>query len=389
MEITLRAVIHRQQEWIAVEFEAEESVSRAVKQVAGRRWSRSLKVWLIPLDRASHRQLMSGLAGRKVIQDSLREYLLQRKKEAEKVEGGECRPASFRVDHSASDERGPARAMRDHLQLKGYSPSTVRTYVNEFRIFLKAIGSTSADAMGVGDIKQYLLDCLVRGRLSENTLHSRINALKFYYEQVLGREKFFWEIPRPRKPMQLPNVLGERELERMFRAVENLKHKALLFTAYSAGLRVSEVVGLRLEDIDSGRMEIFVRRSKGKKDRVVGLSVLLLDVLRAYIKASRPRPMRYLFEGEEPGQPYSVRSAQAIFNRARRMAGISKDVSFHSLRHSFATHLLEKGIDIRYIKDILGHFSIKTTERYLHVRRDELVKMVNPLDELFRAKSWK
>ena len=219
-------------------------------------------------------------------------------------------------------------------------------------------------------------------------LHSRINAMKFYFEKVLGREKFFWEIPRPKKRRQLPKVLNESELERMFRSITNLKHKALLFTAYSAGLRVSEVTELKLSDIDSKRMQIRIENAKGKKDRYIGLSVLLLDVLRAYLKQIDPRPKKYLFEGEKVGEPYTTRSAQLIFHQARAKAGIHKEVSFHALRHSFATHLLENGIDIRYIKDLLGHFSIKTTERYLHVRKEDLITLINPLDELFKGKSW-
>lgn len=174
----------------------------------------------------------------------------------------------------------------------------------------------------------------------------------------------------------------------MFAALTNLKHKALLFTAYSAGLRVSEVVGLRLSDIDSGRMQIRIECAKGKKDRYVGLSILLLDVLRAYLLKVRPRPTTYLFEGERLSTPYSCRSAQLVFHQARAKGGIEKKISFHVLRHSFATHLLEKGIDIRYIKDLLGHFSIKTTERYLHVKKEQLLTIVNPLDALYAGKSW-
>jgi site-specific recombinase XerD len=225
--------------------------------------------------------------------------------------------------------------------------------------------------------------------IKENTAHSRLNALKFYFEQVLHKDNFFWEIPRPKKRMQLPKVLNEHELEKMFRAITNLKHKAILFTAYSGGLRVSEIVGLKQANIDSTRMQIHIENAKGKKDRYVGLSVLLLDVLRAYLLHVSPRPKKYLFEGDTPGQPYNSRSAQLIFQQAKTKAGIHKAVSFHSLRHSFATHLLEKGIDIRYIKDILGHFSIKTTERYLHVRKEDLVAIINPLDELYKGKTWR
>jgi site-specific recombinase XerD len=178
-------------------------------------------------------------------------------------------------------------------------------------------------------------------------------------------------------------VLNEAELKRMFASVRNLKHKAILFTAYSAGLRVSEVVKLRVSDIDSERMQIFVERAKGKKDRVVNLSILLLDILRQYMKLQKPRPVTYLFANDKEDGPYSIRSAQVIFQRAKNMAGIKKDIGFHSLRHSFATHLLEKGVDVKYIKDILGHFDIRTTERYLHISKEKLINIISPLDTLY------
>jgi len=169
----------------------------------------------------------------------------------------------------------------------------------------------------------------------------------------------------------------------MFAAIKNRKHKAILFTAYSAGLRVSEVVHLRVQDIDSKRMQIFVQRAKGKKDRVVNLSVLVLDVLRQYVQLQQPRPTHYLFTDPGGQEPYSERSAQKIFQNARQAAGIRKEVTFHSLRHSFATHLLEKGIDVKYINELLGHFDIRTTERYLHVSKERLVNIISPLDSLY------
>jgi len=169
----------------------------------------------------------------------------------------------------------------------------------------------------------------------------------------------------------------------MFNAIRNIKHKAILFTAYSAGLRVSEVANLKIKDVDSDRMQLFIEKAKGKKDRYVGLCILLLDVLRAYLKSCNPMPLKYVFENpQKPGEAYSVRSAQQIFQDAKEKAKINKDVGIHSLRHSFATHLLEKGIDIRYIKDLLGHLSIKTTEKYLHVKKETLIKIPNVLDEL-------
>ncbi len=178
--------------------------------------------------------------------------------------------------------------------------------------------------------------------------------------------------------------MGEEELRRLFESAVNLKHKAILFTAYSAGLRVSEVINLRLQDIDRERKQLFVYCSKGKKDRYVALSPMLLDVLENYYRMCQPKPANYLFEGDEPGKPFSTRSAQNIFHNAKIKAGISKTISFHGLRHSFATHMLEKGVDVKYIKEILGHFNIKTTERYLHIKREVLVNIESPLDDLYR-----
>lgn len=201
---------------------------------------------------------------------------------------------------------------------------------------------------------------------------------------MLHIEKFFWEIPRPKKPQQLPKLLNEEEIRKLFNALKNKKHKAMLFTAYSAGLRVSEIVNLKIADIDSKRMQIFIDRGKGKKDRYVNLSLVLLDILRNYVKSYKPAPRVHLFESEQTLQAYPVRTVQQIFSNAKQKAGIKKDVGIHSLRHSFATHLLDKGTDIKYIKDLLGHFDIRTTERYLHVSKKQLVNIISPFDDLWK-----
>lgn len=171
-------------------------------------------------------------------------------------------------------------------------------------------------------------------------------------------------------------------MRKLFNALQNKKHKAMLFTAYSAGLRVSKIVDLKLADIYSKRMQILIRQAKGKKDRYVNLSPVLLDILRKYIEQSTLRPRTYLFESSQTGTAYPARTVQHIFSNAKNIAGIRKEIGIHSLRHSFATHLIEKGTDIRYIKDLLGHFNIKTFERYLHVSRRSLVNIISPLDDL-------
>ncbi len=274
--------------------------------------------------------------------------------------------------------------MKQRLSLKAYSRSTIKTYLNEMAQLIQAIDPVSADVLTPEHLRRYLVYCFEKLKLSENTLHSRINALKFYYEQVLLREKFFYEIPRPKKRLQLPKLLNEKELSALFNSLKNRKHKAMLFTAYSAGLRVSEIVHLKIVHIDSGRMQILIEQAKGKKDRYVNLSPVLLDILRQYIKTYQPRPLIYLFESEQTLTAYPVRTVQQIFSNAKHKAGIQKDVGIHSLRHSFATHLLDKGTDIKYIKDLLGHFNIRTTERYLHVSKKQLVNIGSPFDDLWK-----
>jgi integrase/recombinase XerD len=187
------------------------------------------------------------------------------------------------------------------------------------------------------DLRRYFLFCFEKLRLTENTLHSRINAIKFYFEQVLGREKFFWEIPRPKKKIELPKIFSQDEVAAIINSTANKKHKTMLMLAYSAGLRVSEVVSLKTMDIDSKRMTILVRQAKGKKDRLAGLSPVLLVMLREYAKEYKPLKNGFLFEGAQKGGCYSTRSLQEILQAAKQKAGVLKPGSIHSLRHSFAT----------------------------------------------------
>lgn len=391
---------HRSQERMYIKHDGSKALEVLIRSIKKVKWSQHYTCWHLPLDRESFDLLCNKLSPVANIDSSrLREYLVKRKQ----VEQSKPPPEEISVDLHlpvvnaslpSMPELSAAFRLSDEnllllkrtvelLVLKAYSYSTIRTYRGELMVFFQALGKWSASQLKPEDLMRYLLKCVKEG-LSENTMHSRINALKFCYEKVLGHQRFFFEIPRPKKHLQLPKVLGESELTRLFNALSNKKHKAILFAAYSAGLRVSEVVKLRLQDIDADRMQLFIERAKGKKDRYVGLSPVLLDVLRNYFRLLKIKPRVYIFEGTESGIPYSTRTAQKVFQMAKVKAGIIKEVSFHSLRHSFATHVLEKGIDIRYIKDVLGHFSIKTTERYLHVRKEQLINIVSPLDDIWK-----
>ena len=395
--ITLKPFLHRSGEQIGIYFQKSLPLNIVIKSKAGGKWSQTGKCWYVPMNRESFEKIKAALpVDVNLDANELKKYLENKnpKNNAalvrinQKVAYPAQQANQNHLKHSAAispvnDHVLPA--MKQMLKLRTFSSSTVRTYLNEMTQLLTTIKDIPADELKPEHLKRYLVYCYEKLGLKENTLHSRINAMKFYYEKVLGREKFFWEIPRPKKQLILPKVLGEDELARLFNALGNLKHKAMLFTAYSAGLRVSEIAALKIKHVDSGRMQIFIENAKGKKDRYVNLSPILLDILRAYMKKYKNKLKEYLFESEQTLTAYPIRTIQKIFQTAKDKAGIKKDIGIHSLRHSFATHLLEKGTDIRYIKELLGHFSIKTTERYLHVSKKALVNIESPLDDLWRT----
>ena len=392
--IQLNYLEHRGKAWIQVASPYDAYFNQLMKKTGGI-YTRTYRSWLFDCERNAYEKLITVLRSHyRTDVKPLKEKLEARRKSGRMIlpdhTGKLLLPVIKNQESNlkilariSSVNKNVLPLMKQHLELKAYSPSTIRTYLNEMAQLLQKLGAIPANELKPEHLKRYFAYCHTQLRLRENTLHSRINAVKFYYEQVLGMEKFFWEIPRPKKQKILPKLLNEKELGNLFNALKNKKHKAMLFTAYSAGLRVSELVNLKIKDIDSGRMQIFIERAKGKKDRYVNLSPMLLDILREYIKTCKPRPKVYLFESAYTGEAYPVRTVQQIFSNAKRKAGISKNAGIHSLRHSFATHLLEKGVDIRFIKDLLGHFDIKTTERYLHVARQKLVNIISPLDDLF------
>jgi integrase/recombinase XerD len=346
---------------IRLEFPYDKAIIEEVRAIRGRLWSVTNKCWYVP-DTGENRRRF-GLSDFELAPNLVND--------------------AMPIVQYQSICQSLLERMREKIILRAMSPHTMKSYMNHIKVYLGEIGKTlNPMDMTKAEIEKYLIKRHELRPTSESDRNSHINAIKFLYEQVLGREQMLFYLTRPEKPQQLPKVLGEHELERMFRAVTNLKHKAILLMAFSCGLRVSEVTRLKVRDLDMERLQVFIERSKGKKDRYVMLSPVLKDVITKYISIYRRSPQDYLFEGQDPMTPYGTRSAQIIFNRAVKAAGIHKEVTFHALRHSFATHLLEKGVDIKYIKELLGHFDIKTTERYLHVAREKLVVIQSPLDYL-------
>ena len=285
-----------------------------------------------------------------------------------------------RMDKPFKDIKDIIERYKNLLIQKRYSSNTIKTYCNYFRDFVIFFQNENLEGITTNQINAYLLELIKTKNISISQQNQRINAIKFYYEKVLGRKKEYYALHRPRKENKLPKVLSKNEVRRIFNVTDNLKHKCILMLIYSAGLRRSELLNLRPTDIDSERMVVQINGAKGKKDRISLLSNNLLKMLRRYYKEYRPK--KYLFEGKNGGR-YSATSVANILKKAAQKAGIRKNVTPHMLRHSFATHLLEQGTDLRYIQELLGHKSSKTTEIYTHVSNRGIDKITNPLDEFF------
>jgi integrase/recombinase XerD len=271
------------------------------------------------------------------------------------------------------------RRMIDDMTLRNFTPATIEAYVRCVARFARHFRA-SPDLLGPEQVRAYLLHLLQERHVSLSYYKLTRCALRFFYRETLGRDDVPQSLAPVKQPRTLPVVLGPDELARFFAAITNLKHRALLMTAYAAGLRVSEVTRLRVQDIDSARMVIRVRHGKGQKDRYVMLSPRLLEVLRAYWKAARPGD--FLFPGAAADRPLTTGSVRKVCYRARRAAGLDKHVTVHTLRHSFATHLLESGTDLRTIQVLLGHHSFSTTARYVHVATASLPSTRSPFDRL-------
>ena len=250
------------------------------------------------------------------------------------------------------------------IELKKYSNSTVKNYVHSFEKFINHYKDRDLISIDENDIKLYLQK-LVKEEKSNSFINMSINAIKFYYEMVIGMPNRFYSIERPRKEFKLPKVLSKEEIILIIKKTNNIKHKCIISLLYSSGLRRNELLNLKLNNIDSKRMVIRVNQAKGNKDRFTVLNKSVLDDLRKYFKIYKPKT--YLFENPVTGNKYSCSSVLQIVVKSAKKAGIKERVTPHMLRHSFATHLLEDGTDIRYIQLLLGHNSTKTTEIYTHV----------------------
>jgi site-specific recombinase XerD len=341
-------IIQKENGVLAISFEYDEAIVEAIRSIPTRKWDNGQKSWLFqdkPEIRQRIKQVFNGY--------------------------------QF-IERSPLPEPKEFENLLKELQSRKYSRKTIKSYFYYNKEFHTFCGKP-VNLVEYQDVLDFLSHLSQNRSYSEAGVNLAISALKFFYGHILNKN-FIFDKKRPKKNKRLPNVLNTEEVINTLNALTNIKHRTILTLAYSGGLRVSEITNLRPEDIDPVRKVIYIRRAKGRKDRYTLLSDKAFALLSKYIDIYKPG--KWLFEGQYPGRPISIRTAEKIFKNACRSAGIAKDVSIHCLRHSFATHLLENGTDIRYIQELLGHASSKTTEIYTHVARRDFLKIKSPLDRI-------
>lgn len=355
-----------------VRFDYSAERVRRIKMIPYHRWESAKKVWVLKNNSDTLKKL------NEIFYDE--ELQINGRKSAnsnQKVEDSEDRQGQTSII-SASDPEA-LKDLAQHLRLKGYSFKTRKVYLGQLRRLLKYFNKPPEE-ISEKELKAYLFELLEDKKASHSYVNQTISAIKFLYNDVLKTGKVDFSLPRPKKQQKLPKVLSFDEVMQILNTVKNLKHIAILYLVYSAGLRVSEVVGLKITDIDTKRMQIRVVQGKGLKDRYTILSPIAYEKVKLYLDVYKPEV--WLFSGANNKGHLTARSAENIFERALLNSRIGKDVSIHCLRHCFATHLYENGTDIRLIQQYLGHESSKTTEIYTHISDDLMRRVQSPLDQL-------
>lgn len=348
---------------ITVKFTYSPEKVNKIKEIKGRYWFPDKHIRIIPFTKNSISQLFDLFDKEKIkIDDSF----IELKKDID------FSTLKFLFIHFYLHK------YKKELKIRGYSPKTIKAYLGHLNRFTMKSDQLIQDIQDT-EMKEYILE-LIDLELSESYVNQGISSLKLFYNIFFNNNVLSLSIPRPKKAKKLPIVLSRNEIDRIIDAIKNYKHKAIICLVYSSGLRVSEVVRLKTKHIDSDRKMLFIKGAKGKKDRYSILSKKALVILRNYVQ--RYRPKKWLFPGQKEGNHLSERSVQKIFEKTCKKAKINKDATVHTLRHSFAIHLHENGVDIRYIQELLGHKSSKTTEIYTHVSKFDIGKIDSPFDDL-------
>jgi integrase/recombinase XerD len=347
-------ILYHGEKRIAIRFEKRVEWILEIKKISGARWSPTLKAWHIQ-DSEEHRKLF-GIAQRE-----------PKSPNAEILE---------KIDTALKKQ---FNYLQSWMQSRRYSAQTISSYIGTLSVFFSFYKGRSVESIVNEDVLRFNQEYILGRKLSASYQSQFINALKLFYALVVDKRIVIEKLVRPQKPFTLPKVLDISEVEAIINATDNVKHKCMLSLIYSAGLRRGELLNIMLADINSKRMMITIRAGKGMKDRQVPLSANILEMLRNYYL--RYKPKEYVFEGQFGGR-YSERSLELVLKKSVIKAGIKRNINLHMLRHSYATHLLEAGTDLRYIQELLGHKSPKTTQIYTHVSREALGRIVSPFDRL-------
>lgn len=353
---------------VFLEFPFDQTLIDLVKTLPSWHWSTKRKVWIIPYSDHLIPDLLSHFKGKAWLDYS-----------------GFKKPRATVADPSglpdlATDTQKEIAEFSDWMRNRRYSESTIKNYVQSLGLFLRFTGNKNPEEITNADLESFHKDYIISRKYSASFQSLVINAVKLYFSNRLKRKLEPLEIERPKTPRLLPHVLAKEDVKRILEAHKNIKHRTMLSLIYACGLRRSELLNLKPQDIDSKRGVLRVNQGKGKKDRMVPISEKMVNLLREYYLGEKPK--EYLFEGTVVGQTYSATSLQEVLKSAIKKAGIRKPVTLHWLRHSYATHLLEGGTDLRYIQELLGHNSSKKTEIYTHVSQKDLQKIRSPFDDL-------
>jgi len=352
---------------IYMEYYHHKAIILLKKAIPSCQWNREGKYWNVPDDPSIVTALAKQFGKNWVSLDpKMRRFI------AEKISKAEAQKKLQRRAELLT-------RFTQELHLRHYSPRTCKAYRGAVRRFLERLNKMPSQ-ITVEEIRTYLLRMVEKEEISASYQNQAISAIKFLFEQVLKHPESLEDLPRPRRKLRLPAVMSRKATQDVLNTVGNLKHQTLLVLMYSAGLRVGEVVRLQVHDLDEERGLIRVRSGKGNKDRYTLYSVLAQQLVQTYRQEYKPQ--KWLFPGPQPGRHLTERSVQQIVARIRKKIGLGPQVTTHTLRHSFATHLLENGTDLRYIQELLGHSSPKTTQIYTHVSRRELGRIQSPVDRL-------
>lgn len=380
-KISLAGVFHRGMNVVTLSFEKNEEIMKLLRPLPHLRWSKTHSAWYLPYTPDVRSKLFNLLNPVAYIDYSalkVKTSLVLAVQSSPKKNKAQKGAESLGSLNSVQEEK--LKKFRDWMLSRRYSENTIDTYAEALSVFLRYFRDKRVEEISNEDLIRFNTRYIIANKCSASYQNQVINAVKLFFRTLEGRQLNPELIHRPKNSKLLPNVLSKEEIKLILQATGNLKHKAMLSLIYSCGLRRGELLKLRFCDIDANRRLVIIKQAKGKKDRIVPLSEKILDILREYFKVYRPK--HWLFEGQDGQSSYDERSLQNVLKQALQRSKINKPVTLHWLRHSYATHLLENGTDLRYIQEILGHNSSRTTEIYTHVSTRSIQNVISPYDSL-------